>query len=165
MPFDEDQLRSSAHRRDASEDPLDVPGLVPAGDDHRDARQGRIGAGLRRRAGEEEMGQSQRVQQPQQDGEPVQEWLYDRRVQRPQELLPGADDVEPGQVEQVAQVLYRKPVLVQRRLGQAQPVGQPQDRLLRPVVGIGDDASPPVPHPPDLRQDGLNVPDVVEQVR
>ena len=165
MPFDEDQLRSSAHRRDASEDPLDVPGLVPAGDDHRDARQGQSGAGLRRRAGDEEMGQGQSVQRPQPDGEPVQDRLYDWCVQRPQDLLPGADDVEPGQVEQVAQVLHRKSVLVQRRLGQAQPVSQPQDWLPRPVVGIDDDARPPVPHPPDLRQDGLDVPDVVQEVR
>jgi len=95
----------------------------------------------------------------------VADWLDERRGDGPENLLPVPNHFEPGQAQEVGEIIGGEPVLVERRLRPAQTLGESESWLPQTAVGVQDDARLGHAQRAYLGQRALHVPQIVHQVR
>ncbi len=152
-------LGLTSHFGRALEERLDIPRFVACRNDDRNHRFLLHAPGGRSRY--DNVGQGKMVEWPQANKEAVCEptqWQWEENLPR------GSYRFKPGKHQQGLDVLRCQPVLIEIGRGQVQLACAAQRRLPEAAVEVEKDAGARVAERPDLLEDALHIPQVVDQV-
>ena len=163
VALDDDQLGAGAHLRKAVEDLRDIAFLIARRHDHAHAGL-TAGQRLRLRTSHQDVSDAEVRERPQPHQVTIGQRTQQRHVHRAHQLAGMADHFEARQVQEVDHIAGSQPVLREQALHQPQDLGQTARAFPKVAVEIEEDPRGRMTMAGDARQDGLHIPNVVDQV-
>ncbi len=165
VAFDEENLRSGAHLRNATENVLNVSSFVACGHHHGDGEARRRFTRAGPRARDCEICQRQMAKRPGLNEQFVENVFHEGRSHGPENFLEVADHLKSRQIEKIEEVVDGQPVLRQDGLGQPERLSDGKGGLPDAAVEIDEDSSAGMAEEKDVLEGRLDVPQVVEKIR